>query len=74
MRILAFIKRMALNLSVMEYTKLVLGIIFIVAFTLVLYKNIKRSGLLHFLLRIDTVIGMFAGVYLVITSLHSLIP
>ena len=57
----------------MEYIKLILGVVLIIAFTWILFRNSKRSGLLHALLRIDTVLGMIAGLYLAITSVHSLI-
>lgn len=56
----------------MEYTKLTLGIALLVAFTWILFRNSKRSGLLHALIRIDTIVGMIAGLYLVITAVHSL--
>jgi hypothetical protein len=54
----------------MEYMKLISGIILLLIFTVILIRNFKRKGLIHLLFRIDTVIGMLAGAYLVITSLH----
>ncbi len=57
----------------MEYIKLILGIGFLVAFAWILVRNSKRSGFLHALIRIDTVVGMVAGIYLVFTSIHSLL-
>ena len=52
----------------MEYIKLILGIVLIAASTWILVKNSKRSGFLHALIRVDTVVGMVAGIYLVFTS------
>ena len=57
----------------MEYTKLVVGIGLIMVFAWILFENRKRSGFVYALGRIDTIIGMIAGLYLVITSFHSLI-
>jgi hypothetical protein len=57
----------------MDYVKLILGIGLIAAFTWILVKNSKRSGFLHALIRIDTVVGMVAGIYLVFTSVQSLL-
>ena len=54
----------------MEYMKLISGIILLLVFTGLLISNIKRKGFMHFLFRVDTVIGMLAGVYLIITSFH----
>jgi len=57
----------------MEYIKLILGIGFLVAFTWILVRNSKRSGFLHALIRIHTVVGMVAGIYLVFISIHSIL-
>ena len=57
----------------MEYVNLVMGISLFVAFTWIFARNRKRSGWLHALLRIDTVAGIVAGLYLVLTSVHSLL-
>jgi hypothetical protein len=57
----------------MEYIKLILGIGLFAAFSWILVKNSRRSGLLHSLLRIDTIVGMVAGLYLVFTSVQSLL-
>ncbi len=56
----------------MDYIKLVGGILLLIAFTWILMRNSKRSGILHALLRIDTVLGMAGGVYLVFNAFHAL--
>lgn len=56
----------------MDYLKLFLGISLTLVFTWILMKNIKRTGFLHSLLRIDTVLGVVAGLYLVINSIISI--
>lgn len=57
----------------MEYMKLLLGIALLAAFTWILIRNSKRTGILHSLIRVDTIAGIIAGLYLVFTSLNSLI-
>jgi len=57
----------------MEYIKLIFGIGFIVIFTWLLVRNSKRSGFIHALFHIDTILGMAAGFYLIFTSVHSLL-
>ncbi len=57
----------------MEYIKLLLGIALLVAFTWILIRNSKRTGILHSLFRIETVVGITAGVYLVFTAVLSLV-
>ena len=57
----------------MEYMKLLLGIGLLVAFTWILIRNSKRTGMLHSLIRVDTKVGIIARLYLVFTSLNSLI-
>jgi hypothetical protein len=57
----------------MEYTQLFIGILLILVFTWLLIKNFKRSGFINALLRIDTIGGIVAGFYLVVTSLASII-
>jgi hypothetical protein len=57
----------------MEYLKLILGIGFLVSFTWILVRNSKRKGFLHSLIRIDTILGLVAGLYLVVTSTISLL-
>ena len=57
----------------MEYMKLLLGIALLAAFTWILIRNSKRTGMLHSLIRVDMIAGVIAGLYLVFTSLNSLI-
>jgi len=57
----------------MEYIKLLLGIGLTIFFAWLLVKNLKRSGIINALLRLDTIGGITAGLYLVVTSIHSLI-
>ena len=57
----------------MEYVKLLLGIALLVAFTWILIRNSKRTGILHSLIRVDTIAGVIAGLYLIFTSLNSLL-
>ena len=52
----------------MDYTRLIFGIILFSIFVWILFRNIHRSGFVHSLLRIDTIAGIVAGVYLVVTS------
>ncbi len=57
----------------MEYFKLILGLGLTVIFIWLLMKNSKRTSFLNALLRLDTIIGLVAGVYLVFTSTYSLL-
>lgn len=57
----------------MGYVKLITGIGLILVFTWLLVKNFKRTGFMNALGRFDTIVGIIAGVYLVITSIGSLI-
>ena len=57
----------------MEYLKLMLGIGLVLVFAWLLVKNSKRSGLMNALMQLDTIIGIIAGIYLVVTSVSSLI-
>lgn len=56
----------------MDYLKLILGIAFLTIFTWILISNSRRSGFIHTLFRIDTIIGMVAGLYLTFTSAYAL--
>ena len=57
----------------MEYFKLVLGIMLIVGFAWILANNSKRSGFVNALLRIDTLTIIIVDLYLVFTSVNSLL-
>ena len=54
----------------MDYTKLLAGLGLLVIFTWILIRNGKRSGFIHTLFRIDTILGIVAGVYLIFTAIH----
>ncbi|WPP52688.1 hypothetical protein [Catalinimonas niigatensis] len=56
----------------MEYIKLLLGIGMIIGFVWILYQNRNRSGLVNALFRIDNVIIIIVGFYLIITAVYSL--
>ena len=58
---------------IMEYMKLIAGIVFLMTFGWLLVRNIDRKGFMHGLFRIDTIIGIVAGLYLVITSFISIL-
>ena len=57
----------------MDYTRLILGIALLAIFTWLLIRNSKRSGFIHTLFRFDTIVGMVAGLYLIISSVHTLL-
>lgn len=57
----------------MEYFKFIAGIVLTVVFLWILMRNSKRSGFIHALLRIDTILGVAAGLYLIISSFAFLI-
>ena len=62
-----------LSSSMDEYTTLVLGIGLLIAFGWIVIKNRKRTGVLHALIRIDTMLSLVAGLYLIVTSTISLL-
>ena len=57
----------------MEYFKLITGVILVIVFFWILSKNSKRTIFLHAIIRVDTILGIAAGLYLVFSSLGSLI-
>jgi hypothetical protein len=57
----------------MEYMMLILGIGLLAIFTWILIRNWKRTGMIHTLFRIDTIVGVLAGLYFVFASVKSLI-
>lgn len=57
----------------MEYMNLFLGLALLIVFIWIFVKNGKRTGLLHALIRIDTVVGLIAGAYLTVSSVFSLL-
>lgn len=56
----------------MDYLKLFAGLGLLIVFGWLLIRNHHRRGFIHGLFRLDTVIGLVAGFYLVITSLNAL--
>lgn len=56
----------------MDY-KLILGILLTITFTWFLVKSIKRYGFPKGLLAVDIIVGIFAGLYLLVTSIYTLI-
>ena len=54
----------------MEFIKLLLGLGLLIIFTWILVRNLKRKNLLHSLLRVDTLLGIVAGLYLVLSSIQ----
>jgi hypothetical protein len=51
-----------------------LGLTLLIVFIWIFVKNGKRTGLLHAIIRIDTMVGIIAGAYLTVSSLFSLLP
>ena len=56
----------------MEYIKIIAGLALLIIFSWLLIKNSKRKGFKDALFQIDTILGIVAGLYLVITSVISL--
>ena len=56
----------------MPYLNLTLGIIVLVVFGVILMKNSKTKGFLKAFFHFDILIGLAAGLYLVISSVISL--
>jgi hypothetical protein len=52
----------------MEYFKLFSGIVLLILFGWIFFKNRKRTGILHGLIRLDILVGVIAGFYLIFTS------
>jgi hypothetical protein len=57
----------------MEYMMLILGIGLLAIFTWILIRNRKRTGVIHTLFRIDTIVAVLAGLYFVFSSVKSLL-
>jgi hypothetical protein len=57
----------------MEYLKLFAGIILFSSLAWIFLKIRKRKGFLNALFEIDTMIGMAAGVYLIVSALQGII-
>ena len=57
----------------MEYVKLLVGIVMIVVFTWILVRNSKRTGWMDALLRLDNLLIVAIGAYMVVTSARMLV-
>ena len=57
----------------MDYFKLVAGLLLLIAFGWIVLRNSKRSGFLQAFFAFDILLGLMAGLYLVITSVASLL-
>ena len=56
------------------YTLLTTGLLLIIGLTLVLFRNYRNSSKRNFTFTsVDALIGISAGIYLVVTSLQSII-
>lgn len=55
----------------MDYIKLVIGLVLIMVFVWIFIRNFKRSGFASAVIRLDTVVAIIVGVYLVVTSFPS---
>ena len=56
----------------MDYIKIIAGFALLIIFSWLLIKNSKRKGFMDALFQIDTILGIVAGLYLIITSVTSL--
>ncbi|HYC85140.1 MAG TPA: hypothetical protein VEB86_07950 [Chryseosolibacter sp.] len=57
----------------MNYVKLILGIAILAIFIWIFARNRQRMGLIHTLGRIDTLVGIICGLYLILSSVKSLL-
>jgi hypothetical protein len=57
----------------MEWIQLIIGIGMVALFIWLLGKNAHRRGGINAIFRIDTVIGVIAGIYLIVTAAHALL-
>ena len=56
------------TLDQMEFARLILGAVFIVVFGWFLARKIRRYGVAKALFSLDVLLGLIAGLYLVISS------
>jgi len=61
------------NRHYMNYVKLILGIAILAIFIWIFARNRQRMGLIHTLGRIDTLVGIICGLYLILSSVKSLL-
>jgi hypothetical protein len=57
----------------MGYLTLILGVALLAVFYWLLRVNWKRSGLIHALFRVDTILGLIAGAYLIVVSMQAIL-
>lgn len=55
----------------MEYSKLIIGVALIIIYGWFLNKHTKRYGFAKALLSIDVMLGLIAGLYLIIASIYA---
>ena len=55
----------------MEYWKLIVGIVLVITFGWFLRKSSKRYGLAKALVSVDIILGLLAGLYLIITGIFA---
>lgn len=55
-----------------DYAMLLAGVGLLILCGWLLAKNIKRSGFINYLFRFDIIVGLAAGVYLVVVSANAL--
>lgn len=56
----------------MKYLELALGIILTVTYTWLIIRRRNKSGFFDSIFHFDIMIGMIAGLYLIVTSIYSL--
>jgi hypothetical protein len=56
----------------MEWIQLIIGIGMVALFIWLLVKNAHRTGVINALFSIDTMIGVIAGIYLIVTAAQAL--
>jgi hypothetical protein len=61
-----------INKNNMDYLELALGIILTVTYIWLIRRRRENSSLLQSVFHFDIIIGMIAGLYLIITSIYSL--
>ena len=57
----------------MTVVALIAGIALLITFFWLLIRNLRRSVWMHTLFRIDTIAGILAGLYLILSSMQTLL-
>ncbi len=60
-------------IQTMEIIKLFFGVVLLAIFGWLLVRNHNRKGIIHSLFHLDTILGIIAGLYLVVTGLGSIL-